>query len=38
MQRHVRKHRLHQRLVGQVFLEHTTVSRVVQRVRKPGAH
>ena len=38
MQRHVRQHRLHQRLIGEMFLEHAAMPRVMQRMRQPRAH
>ena len=38
MQRHVRQHRLHQRLVGQMLLEHAAVTRVMQRMRQSRSH
>ena len=38
MQRHVGKHRLHQRLIGEMFLEHAAMSRVMQRMREPRPH
>ena len=38
MQRHVRQHHLHQRLVGEMLLEHAAMSRVMQRMREPRAH
>ena len=34
MQRHVRQHRLHQRLIGEMFLEHAAMPRVMQRMRQ----
>ena len=38
MQRHVRQHGLHQRLIGQMFLEHAAMPCVMQRMREPRAH
>ncbi len=38
MQRHVGQHRLHQRLVGEMFLEHAAMPRVMQRMRKARSH
>ena len=38
MQRHVRQHRLHQRLIGEMFLEHAAMAGVMQRMREPRAH
>ncbi len=38
MQRHVRKHRLHQRLIGEMLLEHAAMAGVMQRMREPRPH
>ena len=38
MQRHVGQHRLHQRLVGEMLLEHAAMTRVMQRLRQARAH
>ena len=38
MKRHIRQHRLHQRLIGEMFLEHAAVTGMVQRMREPRAH
>ena len=38
MQRHVRQHRLHQRLIGEMLLEHAAVPCVMQRMRQPRPH
>ena len=38
MQRHVRQHRLHQRLIGEMLLEHAAMPGVMQRMREPGPH
>ena len=38
MQRHVGKHRLHQRLIGEMLLEHAAMTGVMQRMRQPRTH
>ena len=38
MQRHVRQHRLHQRLIGEMLLEHAAMPCVMQRMRQPRPH
>ena len=38
MQRHVGKHRLHQRLIGKMLLEHAAMAGVMQRMRQARPH